>query len=122
MLTGERPGLHSSFIAALCQMLLSIREPKAQCALDFAADVRSRVCLWIPCMVMIVILLQYDHTEGGVKWFLRWDTPIVASSNFPFNFHKLTTGSITGVNVNLINNKIRPSDNDENGPPDDFSL
>lgn len=66
MLTGERPGLHSSFIAALCQMLLSICEPKAQCALDFAADVRSSVYLWIPCMVMIVILLQYDHTEGGV--------------------------------------------------------
>lgn len=70
MLTGERPGLHSSFIAALCQMLLSICEPRAQCALGFAADVCSDVCLWSPCIMMMVILLQYDHiSEGGVKCF-----------------------------------------------------
>lgn len=67
MLTGERPGLRSSFIAALCQMLLSILEPKAQHALDFTVDVYSSVCLWIHYMMMIVMLLQYDHrAEGGV--------------------------------------------------------
>lgn len=82
MLTGERPGLHSSFIAALCQMLLSICEPRAQCALAFAADVRNNVCLWTSCIMMMVILLQYDRTsEGGVTVSASLDgtTPLILS-------------------------------------------
>lgn len=68
MLTGERPGLHSSFIATLCQMLLSIRELRARCALASAAKARGCVCLWIPRMTMTVMLSQCDRTaEGGVK-------------------------------------------------------
>lgn len=117
MLTGERPGLHSSFIAALSQTLLSICKSRPLCAPASDADVSINVCLCIPCVIMTVILLQYDHTsEGGVKCFVWWDNSIdferfntlsgELTYSTAFNFRKFTAGSVTGENVNLINNEI----------------
>lgn len=117
MLTGERPDLHSSFIAALSQTLLSIWKPRPLCVAASDADASSNVCLCVPCVMMTVIPFQYDHTsEGGVKCFIWWDNNIdlerfntlscKLTYSTAFNLRKFTTGSITGENVNLINNKI----------------
>lgn len=85
MLTGERPGLHSSFIAALCQMLLSTVS-------------RGRAEL----RPYIMIMLQCEHTSqgGATVSALWWDTAIdfkrtTLFSCSAFNFCKLTTDSIT---------------------------
>lgn len=113
-LTGERPGLHSSFIAALCQMLLSISELTAQCALRSPADVHRSVCLLIPCMVMICTGL-YASCAGTTPLILcLWHSLLQA--------HILLTGFTAGMNVSLINNKIHSSNYDTNGPLDYFSL
>lgn len=75
MLTGERPCLHSSFIAALCQTLLSIYELEANRTIDAAADVLF-VC-GFPVMAAETLLVKYASTVNGqVKLVSDWDTAI----------------------------------------------
>lgn len=69
-----------AFTAHLLQLLVKHYCPflsRGHCVPASDADVSSNVCLCIPCVMMTVILLQYDHiSEGGVKCFIWWDNNI----------------------------------------------
>lgn len=107
-LTGERPSLHSSFIAALRQMLLSICEANTQSSLDPDAGSSCSFCFpaqwWWHDRYSVTV-----HRRVGFSVFLWWDNATDCTCRtLPWNLHKLTTGSITGVKVIHIKTKIHP--------------
>lgn len=112
-LTGERPGLHSSFIAALCQMLLFISELTAQCALPSPADVHRSVCLLIPCMVMMCVSVQqrvglYASCAGTTPLILCLRHSLLQAHIFSVTFTSSLASLLGWMSTSSITRAIHP--------------